>query len=41
MDTLTHAETSYLEDDIDVISQRVKILEGQFERNSIGVEERT
>lgn len=32
-------ETFYLEDDVDVVSQRVQVVEGQFERNCIGVEE--
>lgn len=31
----------YLKDDVDVVPQRVKVLEGQFERNSVGVEEGT
>lgn len=34
-------ETFYLEDDVDVVSQRVKVLEAQFKRNCVGVEEGT
>ena len=32
-----HEEEFYLEDDADVVSTRVQVLEGQFERNRIGV----
>lgn len=34
-------ERFYLEDDVDVVSSRVEVLEGQFERNRIGVKEGT
>ena len=30
-----------LEDDTDVVSQRIEVLEGQFERYGVGVEEGT
>ena len=33
--------STYLEDDIDVVSQSVQVMEGQFERDSVGVEEGT
>lgn len=34
-------ETCDLEDDVDVVSQRVQVLEGQLKRDSVGVEEGT
>lgn len=34
-------EGFHLEDDIDVVSQRIEVLEGQFERYGVGVEEGT
>lgn len=29
----------YFKDDVDVVSKRVQVLEGQFQRDSVGVEE--
>ena len=31
----------YLENDVDVVPQRIQVLEGQFERDRVGVEEGT
>lgn len=36
-----HEEYLYLEDDADVVSSRVQVLEGQFERNRTGVKKGT